>query len=63
MNNIQKSTMSNLQKLTKLNEIESEDNTGIDLLERPSETEPFAWGPHHISSPFASGNFGDLPIG
>lgn len=56
--------MNNQQKLTELEKIESEDNKGIDLLKRPSETEPFAWGPHHISSPLAySENFGDLPIG
>ena len=56
--------MNNQPKLTELDKIKSEDKTGIDLLKRPSETEPFAWGPHDISSPFASsGNFGDLPIG
>jgi hypothetical protein len=56
--------MNNLQNLTELDKIKPEDKTGIDLLKRPSETEPFAWGPHDISSPFASSvNFGDLPIG
>jgi hypothetical protein len=55
--------MNNQLNLTELDKIESEDKKGIDIV-RPSETEPFAWGPHDISSPLAySGNFGDLPIG
>ena len=56
--------MNNQTKLTELDKKIPEDKTCIDLLRRPSETEPFAWGPHDISSPLAySGNFGDLPIG
>lgn len=61
--------MNNQQKLTELEKKIPEDNKGIDLLRKSSETElsetePFRWGPHHISSPLAySGNFGDLPIG